>query len=185
MLVVKPIKTKSSDFKAIKRVYEEVFPKVEQLPLWFLKMRANQNKAEFCSLYHNDQWVGFFYTVLSKKIAYVFFLAIDPKFQAKGFGSQALTAIKERYADRIIGLSAERPGKLAPNNEQRIRRQKFYARNGFTKSGFISIEKGGVNYDFLSPNEKVKAQLYPELMHRFMKGRQAYYLPIKVKEVNE
>lgn len=57
VLKVEKISTKSQDFKQIKRVYEEVFPKVERIPLWLLKMRANEGKAEFCSLYDENEWV--------------------------------------------------------------------------------------------------------------------------------
>lgn len=55
VLKVEKISTKSQDFKQIKRVYEEVFPKVERIPLWLLKMRANEGKAEFCSLYDENE----------------------------------------------------------------------------------------------------------------------------------
>lgn len=184
-LKVEKISTKSRDFKQIKRVYEEVFPKVERIPLWLLKMRANEGKAEFCSLYDEDEWVGFFYTILSKKLAYIFFLAIDPDKQGDGYGSQALEVIKKRYKDYTMGLSSENPSQKASNNEQRIRRQKFYERNDFTKAGFYSIEKGGVRYDFLSPQNQVNPKLYIDLMADFFKQRQAYYLPLRVEKDDE
>lgn len=185
VLKVEKISTKSQDFKQIKRVYEEVFPKVERIPLWLLKMRANEGKAEFCSLYDENEWVGFFYTILTKKLAYIFFLAVDPDRQGDGYGSQALEVIKERYQDYTMGLSSERPSPEAPNNAQRIRRQSFYERNGFTKAGFYSVEKGGVRYDFLSPQGKVKPNLYIDLMAEFFKQRQAYYLPLRVEKDDE
>ena len=122
---------------------------------------------------------------MTKKLAYIFFLAVDPDRQGDGYGSQALEVIKERYQDYTMGLSSERPSPEAPNNEQRIRRQNFYERNGFTKAGFYSVEKGGVRYDFLSPQGKVKPNLYVDLMAEFFKQRQAYYLPLRVEKDDE
>lgn len=115
MIEVRQISTKSNDFKNIKRVYNTVFPQNELLPLSLLKMRAKAGKAEFCSIYNEEgKWVGFFYTVYNKRIAYIFFLAIDPHYHGQGLGSATLTAIKERYAEKRITLSAERPDPQAP-----------------------------------------------------------------------
>ena len=48
-----------------------------------------------------------------------------------------------------------------------------------------SVEKGGVRYDFLSPQGKVKPNLYVDLMAEFFKQRQAYYLPLRVEKDDE
>ena len=90
MIEIRKASTKSNDFKNIKRVYNTVFPQNELLPLSLLKMRAKAGKAEFCSIYNEEKWVGFFYTVYNKRMAYIFFLAIDPRYHSQGFGSAVL-----------------------------------------------------------------------------------------------
>lgn len=181
MIKVRQISIKSNDFKNIKRVYNTVFPQNELLPLSLLKMRAKAGKAEFCSIYNEGgKWVGFFYTVYNKRIAYIFFLAIDPHYHGQGLGSATLTAIKERYAGKQITLSAERPDPQAANNEQRLRRHRFYAKNGFVKTGLYTVEKGNEKFDLLSTQSNVNPQLYQQLMDSYLTKHRRHYLPYKI-----
>jgi hypothetical protein len=78
-MTVKLIETKkdSKDWKKIKALYLRAFPAVERLPFWLLKKKTQRRIAEFCSLYDDDEWVGFIYTLKNDSLAYVFFLAID------------------------------------------------------------------------------------------------------------
>lgn len=181
MIEVRQVPAKSNDFKNIKSVYNTVFPQNELLPLSLLKMRAKAEKAEFCSIYNEKgKWVGFFYTVYNKRIAYIFFLAIDPYYHGQGLGSAALTAIKKRYAGKVITLSAERPDPQAPNNEQRLRRHRFYAQNGFVKTGFYTVEKDNEEFDLLSVQSSVNPQLYQQLMNSYLTKHRRHYLPYKI-----
>ena len=180
MVEIQKISTKSPDFRNIKQVYNTVFPQNERLPLSFLKMRARDGKAEFCSIYDHQTWVGFFYTVYDQRIAYIFFLAIDPQYHGKGYGSAALTEVKKRYADKILSLSTERPNTHAANNEQRIRRHRFYAKNGFVKTGFYTVEKDNEEFDFMSTQADINPQLYQQLMNRYLTRHHRRYMPFKI-----
>ena len=64
-MTVKLIETKkdSKDWKKIKALYLRAFPAVERLPFWLLKKKTQRRIAEFCSLYDDDEWVGFIYTL--------------------------------------------------------------------------------------------------------------------------
>lgn len=180
MIEVRKIFNKSNDFKDIKRVYNTVFPPNELLPLSFLKMRAKAGQAEFCSIYNEGKWVGFFYTIYNRRMAYVFFLAIDPQYHGKGYGSAALSAIKKRYAGKVIILSAERPDSLVPNNEQRLRRHRFYAKNGFKKTGLYTVEKDNERFDLLSTQQQVDPQMYRHLINNYLTKHRRHYLPYKI-----
>lgn len=180
MIEVRQVSVKSNDFKNIKRVYNTVFPQNELLPLSLLKMRAKAGKAEFCSIYNEEKWVGFFYTVYNKRMAYIFFLAIDPRYHGQGLGSATLTAIKKRYAKKLITLSAERPNLDAANNDQRLRRHRFYAKNGFVKTGLYTVEKDNEKFDLLSTQSRVNPQLYQQLMDGYLTKHRRHYLPYKI-----
>lgn len=185
MIEVQKIAGKSPDFAQIKRVYTTVFPRHERLPLALLKMRAAAGKAEFCSIYNRQNWVGFFYTVHDRRMAYVFFLAIDPHFHGQGYGNAALTAIKDRYADKLITLSTERPNETAANNEQRLRRHRFYAQNGFIKTGYYTVERDAEEFDLLATRPNVNPQIFQQLLIRFLTKQRRHYLPFKlVKEAD-
>ena len=87
-MTVKLIETKkdSKDWKKIKALYLRAFPAVERLPFWLLKKKTQRRIAEFCSLYDDDEWVGFIYTLKNDSLAYVFFLAIDDTKRSHGYG---------------------------------------------------------------------------------------------------
>lgn len=180
MLKLVKVTHRDPDFKKIKQVYEQVFPRVERLPLSFLKMRAKTGNGEFLSLYDDDEWAGFAYSVVGRKVVYLFFLAIAPESQDSGLGSQALTLLQEYY-DRPLLLSAEREVADAPNLEQRKRRQAFYAKNGFKQTGFYTIEKNFEEYDLLADKLPVKPELFTSLLRQFLKQRERYFVPFKLK----
>lgn len=143
-------------------------------------MRAKSGEGEFVSLYDDGQWVGFFYTVMDRRMAYIFYLAVDPRYQSQGYGSQLLTIIKESYPGKVVCLSAEKEDPGAVNNDQRIRRQRFYAQNGFQQAGFCTVEKGGVVYDCLTTGAHVKPQDYQRLLDHFVRGHKKHYLPYRI-----
>lgn len=181
MLKIAQVNHRAPKFKQIKTVYEQVFPKVERLPLSFLKMRAKTGNGEFLSFYNEDTWVGFAYSVVGQKIVYLFFLAIAPAYQSSGYGSQALTLLQDYYKRPLL-LSAEREVEGAPNLEQRQRRQAFYAKNGFQQTGFYTLEKNAEEYDLLADHVPVRPELFTSLLHQFLKQRERYFVPFKLKK---
>lgn len=180
-MVLKLVEASDADLAKIRKLYLEAFPAVERVPFWLLKRRAKTPLAEFCSLYDDDAWRGFIYTVKDERLVYIFFLAIDASERSKGYGSGLMTLIKERYADKIIGLSAEMADEQAENNAERLRRLKFYAKNDFLPVDFYTLEKGGVKFEFLTEHgRKVAPMAYPDLMHRCLGIWQKLLLPVKV-----
>ncbi|WP_283679753.1 GNAT family N-acetyltransferase [Lentilactobacillus sp. Marseille-Q4993] len=137
---LKPIDRHSADFSATKQLYLTAFPKEERIPMWFLLLRSKQDQAEFLGVYDDDIWIGLTYCVTKNDITYVFFLAIDENQQSRGYGSQTLTAIKQRYSTNRIGLMLEEVKKDAPNYEQRLKRKQFYLKNGFEETDFVITE---------------------------------------------
>lgn len=159
----------------------EGFSSCRALAFLALEEKTQRRIAEFCSLYDDDEWVGFIYTLKNDSLAYVFFLAIDDTKRSHGYGSKLIGLLTERYAGLVIGLSAERPDDRAENNEQRIRRQKFYQRNDFLHSGYYSVEKGGEKFDFLTyRGRKIDPDEYPKIMHECLGLFQRFILPVKM-----
>ena len=174
----------NKDWDKIKKLYLTAFPAVERLPFCFLKSKTKKQTAEFCSLYDDDKWIGFIYTLKDATLAYVFFLAIAPEFRSQGYGSRLIKLIAARYQNMVIGLSAERIDASKENNAQRIRRQKFYHRNNFLPSGYYSREKGGEEFDFLTYSQKkVDPQAYPQLMRHVLGFLQPLILPVKMYQI--
>ena len=72
-MTLKLVTATPADLPKIKELYLSAFPAVERIPFWLLKKRTKTEIAEFCSLYDDDNWVGFIYTVKNAELVYVFF----------------------------------------------------------------------------------------------------------------
>jgi GNAT superfamily N-acetyltransferase len=63
-------------------------------------------------------------------MTFVLYLATDESIRSKGYGSKMLKWIVEN-ARRTVVLNIETVEKAYENYEQRLKRQKFYIKNGF------------------------------------------------------
>lgn len=89
--------------------------------------------------------------------------------QSKGYGREAMKAIRNYFANDKIILLVEEIRDDAENNEQRKSRKRFYLRNGFVDSGKIMTE-GGVRYEMLhSDNADVSTEEYKKVTDYFFK----------------
>ena len=150
-------------------LYRNAFPIAERIPVFIMKSRAKRGKAGFYSLMENDKFVGLAYQVFYKDIVYIFFFAIEESLRGQGYGSNVLSCIKEQYPDKRIILMAEAPDEKSRNNEERIKRIRFYNSNGFNEIGYNVMEVG-VIYTMLCYNSNGKEVSKPEfreLMREF------------------
>ena len=65
------------------------------------------------------------------------FLAVDSKLRSKGCGSLMLKEIQSLYPENKVIVSIERCDKTVENLEQRLRRKRFYEKNGFLSTGCL------------------------------------------------
>ncbi len=72
-MTLKLVTATPADLPKIKRIIFECFSSRRTDPFWLLKKRTKTGIAEFCSLYDDDNWVGFIYTVKNAELVYVFF----------------------------------------------------------------------------------------------------------------
>ncbi len=100
------------------------------------------------SVWDNEEFCGFTLISVRDKSVYVFYVAIVDDKRSKGYGGKILDYLKETNPGRALMLNTEEINEAAANNEQRIRRLKFYERNGFRKMETQMIDDSGV-YDIL------------------------------------
>ncbi|WP_213810666.1 GNAT family N-acetyltransferase [Jeotgalicoccus sp. WY2] len=84
----------------------------------------------------------------------MFYLAIDPSQQSKGYGSMVLQHLEEIYQDKRLLLNIEKVDRAADNYEQRFKRKQFYEKNGFLNTNF-EIEDKNIVYEILYLGEDV------------------------------
>lgn len=167
----------------IKKLYKEAFPKYERAPMWLLKKLAKKNESGFYGIYDEEKFVGLLYNVYYEDIVFIFYLAIDEKLRGQGYGSKIIQLIKHKYSERRIILNIEKVDSSYKNNEQRIRRKKFYEKNGFFSLNY-TVKEGPEIYEMLcysKNNSKVSKEEYFKLLKNFF-GSFVYMIYRKISE---
>ncbi len=130
------------DYRKVVDLYKKAFPKKERFPLWLLFYKVKSKNAQFSSLYENDNWLGFLYTIEHKNIVLILYLAISETCRSGGYGTKVLTAIREKSVGKRIVLDIEEVDEKAQNYVQRFRRKRFYEKNDYRSSGYTINEMG-------------------------------------------
>ncbi|GAB6687529.1 GNAT family N-acetyltransferase [Bacillus cereus] len=184
-ITLKPLNRNSEDSIKVRDLLYEAFPKVERLPMSLLFHKMKNKTVDFFAIYDNDTFVGFTYLITRKNLTYVQYLAIDTKFQSKGYGSQILSRIRDRYSNNQIVLNIEADDESAVNYEQRVVRKKFYLRNGYKSSGLIFKDRWGI-YEVMENGEKeVQKVEFSDLIRDFTGASLFYYLEIEISSLSK
>lgn len=163
MITAHKVDRKNRDFKKVIEVYREAFPKIEQLPVWFLRMRAMHKGVEYLSLREDDEFIGFTYLTHYNGSMLIYFLATDEKLRGKGYGSKVIKWIKEYYTNEKILVIMETVHEESENSEQRKIRKDFYLRNGFKDTGCYMTDFSG-DFDILSMDDDFDKESFPMLI---------------------
>lgn len=127
--------------KVVYPEYKKIFPEVERKTYTHLKKSYNNNTTEIIEIIEDEQFVGFFIVNILKNNPYVLldYFAILPKYQHRGYGSNAIKLLKEMYKNYDgIYIEIEKVGNGDNDEENKIRQRRanFYEKLGFHKMGF-------------------------------------------------
>ena len=151
------------EFRKIKLLYKKAFPREERAPVWLIHKTLKKKTAEMLVVKEGDAFLGFVYMVCNEKLAYVFYLALEESIRGSGYGSAVLRAMKDRYRDKNLFLAREKIDSSATNYEQRVKRHRFYLKNGFEDLS-CEIKEGSVIFDAMGVNGEVSKEAYDELI---------------------
>lgn len=166
-LRVESLKKHPQQINKVKELYLNSFPANERIPMNLLLWKAKRDFVDFLIMYDDDDvFVGFTYLITRKDLTYVLYIAIDNNIRSKGYGSRALTLIKEKYPNNRIILNIEFVDEMANNYEQRLTRRKFYVRNDFEDSTLIYQDRWGL-YEVLIYRGQVDKEEFYDLLKRF------------------
>ena len=70
------------------------------------------------------------------------YFAVMPKSRGEGIGSRALALLRDHCGERRFLLEIEQCDIPCENKEQRLRRRRFYLRNGMQPSGMLVLQNG-------------------------------------------
>jgi len=180
---LKVIRNGFKDIKQLYTIYEEAFPKEERIPTDDFLNVVREYGCTPWAIYNTDCLVGFVCAMHSTewKLAYIWFLAIAADKRSHGYGGRALEKLKEIYAGSQLILDMEPIDPQAGNYEQRLRRLKFYERNGFSRA-LVGASYFGMNFELMCTAaplrlEDFKAMLLPAAE----KGFRPTFYPIENK----
>ncbi|WP_298704296.1 GNAT family N-acetyltransferase [uncultured Veillonella sp.] len=167
MLQYKLIIQKDATYYAIKKLYRNSFPTLEQLPWSLLSYRSLTGHSYMVGFFDNQLLIGFVYLIPYKDILCIMFMAVFPEQQGKGYGSNILNQIKELWPHSRLCLYMEELVPTASNYEERLQRSTFYARNGYLPMNY-TVSESGIVYDMLAANGTVTEPEYTNLMSAFL-----------------
>lgn len=153
-LTVKPLKPSLPEYRQVKALYYRAFPEYEQEVWSRLLFKRLFRRADFLVFYDQDQFVGLSYIIHHHGIHYVLYLAVNDRIRSKGYGSQILAQLKQRYTPDTLILDIEQPDPVATNNHQRLRRLRFYRKNGFDLTDRLT-RTPAVTYQLLSTRAEI------------------------------
>ena len=157
---MKVIKFNKKYYKLVNTIYKKSFPKEERY-ISLNKMIKNKDMELYC-LVNKEEICGIICLIKYKEMVFILYLAINPEIRSKGYGSYLLNWCLKKYNEKDIYLNIDEVNENEKDYEIRKRRQKFYLKNGFYMTDYISKENGK-NFNILCNNEIIKIEDYMEL----------------------
>ena len=122
------------EYKSLYSHMKRDFPANELPP--FFALKRNFDKNIYDGFYLTEE-IDKGYAVITApenlRYALLNYFAVLPEYREKGYGSEFLKIIINRYSKRVLVLEAEEPSaaKTTADREESLRRIKFYERAGF------------------------------------------------------
>lgn len=141
----------------------EAFPPEEYLAPDRMIEMSQREQLEIWALKDGDMFVGFAVIKLYRKLAYLFFLAVEPALRSRGYGRRAVETMIAKYPYRIHTVDFEMPDESAENNAQRLRRRNFYLSCGYRETG-VFLSYLGVDYEVFCMGKRFDETMFAEMM---------------------
>lgn len=155
-------KFRLKDYKKVKRIYMQAFPKEERYNFGILLLNILFNKAKLYCLFEEDNLCGFTYLIYFKDLIFILYLAIDKDKRSKGYGRYVLKWCLEENKGKKIYLNIDELDEKFEDFKIRKKRLNFYINNGFYLTDYLSVEKK-CNFNILTNCKEFDAEEYKKL----------------------
>ena len=171
-----------NDYEQIKTLYEESFPRTERFPFDYIIKRSQKNDIKFEVFYDNDNFIGLSYMIMEKNIVFILYFAVNNKHRGKGYGTEILKQLKEKYKDYTILLEIEELREDSSNYDQRVRRKSFYEKNGFYGTN-KHIKEGPNVFEIMTSdiNTSFDNKLFRKIYKKMFNGIGKLIVPVFIK----
>lgn len=143
--------TLNQNDKLVKQVYEESFPANEKLDFENLFSGVFKDFVLY-GFYLCENLVGFVHLANKEEFVHLNYLAVSKKYRSCGIGSYIIRWVKNQFNNKSLVADVENLDSNAENNEQRIKRLKFYYKNGF-RDGITEFDWEGTKMYYIHTND--------------------------------
>lgn len=155
---MKIYKSTRQELPEIKRLYKSAFPAEERKPFRLLQYKQRRGVCEILTI-DDGGFAGLAVSLIHGDIVLIDYYAIGEQTRGRGTGSRAIAQLCERYVGKRVVLEIEAPDDTAENGEQRVRRKRFYLRNGFEETGIL-LRVYGTDMELLTHGGSVSLAEY-------------------------
>ena len=158
-------------YAQVRDLYLTAFPPEEREPWHVILSLSYQPCVDFSAYYNEaDEFCGLSYCVFNDSLLYVFFLAVDDGVRSRGYGTAILQHVCKAHSGRNVALEIEPLWEHEPNYDQRVRRLRFYERNGFHNTDILMCDQN-VEYTVLCTGDTFDVQEFIDMMTAYSFGR--------------
>ena len=137
-MIKKQIAFHSTEIEEMYTLYQQAFPKNEQMDL--TRLFDELHLGAIYGYYQENQLVGFAILCIQSQIAHILYLAVKKEYRDQGIGSYILNDLAKQYDSKKIIVDIEKI-KDTSNKEQRIKRKQFYLKNDKQNNRFLELIK--------------------------------------------
>lgn len=172
----------SAYYKRVKLLYEDSFPAIERISWLWMNVMALLGQADFLAYFDGATFAGFSYSLKSREVYYLLFLAVPESNHSQGYGGQILKAVADQATGRPIFLVIEPLDEKAENYDLRLKRLAFYEKNGYRLTDYLYFENEEV-YQVLTDKNQDYIWSFEKLAKRIeWSGMKIRVLQQKIKE---
>lgn len=135
MITERQVTAGMSDERLVSDLYAEAFPPEECIPWHKMLSLVPRMPLDFTAYYEDGRFAGLTVVYLREKFNWFWYFAVTKEERGQGLGQRILSRLLDRNGDKPIILDMESPDQTCENLEQRLRRLRFYGRNGFHDTG--------------------------------------------------
>ncbi len=166
---VREVDEKFAGLGEVHRLMRKAFPREERIPFPLLLLRQKLGDLEVLAYYDGSRLCGMSVTCSDSAVCSLMYLAVPERMRGRGVGSSILRYLRKRHKGKVFCADIEVPYANAENAEQRLKRLRFYEKNGLmsTHTGYTCRD---VDYLVVADNGVFNEPLFRAIYDRMFFG---------------
>ncbi|WP_373850140.1 GNAT family N-acetyltransferase [Jeotgalibaca porci] len=157
--------TTPEQFDHIHALYLTAFPENERKSFTLMQDLMKKGLLDIVFFETDDQpFIGFAILAIHDQTMLVDYLAINPDYRGKGYGSTAIEWLIKEYPLHKICLEIESTNVDSDNPQERINRKEFYLKNKLTMLPF-EAEVFEVRFELLANDTAISPEEFVAIYH--------------------